>query len=61
MSKITLDGVEIEAAVGAPLVEVIKQAGTFISNLCYVDGLPAYAGCRTCRRVRRPGHLPHVS
>jgi predicted molibdopterin-dependent oxidoreductase YjgC len=43
-----LDGVEIEAEAGAPLVEVIKQAGTFISNLCYIDGLPPYAGCRTC-------------
>ncbi|HEX5140851.1 MAG TPA: 2Fe-2S iron-sulfur cluster-binding protein, partial [Dehalococcoidia bacterium] len=48
MAKLTLDGVEIEVADGAPLVEVIKQQGTFISNLCYVDGLPPYAGCRTC-------------
>jgi predicted molibdopterin-dependent oxidoreductase YjgC len=43
-----LDGVEIEVADGAPLVETIKEAGTFISNLCYIDGLPPYAGCRTC-------------
>jgi predicted molibdopterin-dependent oxidoreductase YjgC len=48
VAKLTLDGVEIEAEAGAPLVEVIKQNGTFISNLCYVDGLPPYAGCRTC-------------
>src|SRR3954451_23702249 len=48
MAKLTLDGVEIEAAPGAPLVEVIKQNGTFISNLCYIDGLQPYAGCRTC-------------
>src|ERR1043165_5068288 len=48
MAKLTLDGVEIEAAPGAPLVEVIKNSGTFISNLCYVDGLQPYAGCRTC-------------
>ena len=48
MAKISLDGVEIDAAAGAPLVEVIKQQGTFISNLCYIDGLPPYAGCRTC-------------
>ncbi len=48
MAKITLNGREIEAPEGAPLVEVIKNAGVFISNLCYLDGLPPYAGCRTC-------------
>ena len=48
MAKLTLDGNEIEAEAGAPLVEVIKQSGTFVSNLCYIDGLPPYAGCRTC-------------
>jgi len=48
VAKLTLDGNEIDAPNGAPLVEVIKQNGTFISNLCYIDGLPPYAGCRTC-------------
>ncbi len=48
MAKITLDGNEVEVPDGAPLVEVIKQQGTFISNLCYIDGIPPYAGCRTC-------------
>ncbi len=48
MAKITLNGREIEAPEGAPLVEVIKNAGVFVSNLCYLDGLPPYAGCRTC-------------
>ena len=48
MAKLRLDGVEIEVPDGAPLVEVIKQQGTFISNLCYIDGIPPYAGCRTC-------------
>jgi len=48
MAKITLNGREIEAPDGAPLVEVIKNAGVYISNLCYIDDLPPYAGCRTC-------------
>ncbi|MEX2227669.1 MAG: molybdopterin-dependent oxidoreductase [Dehalococcoidia bacterium] len=48
MAKLRLNGVEIEAADGAPLVEVIKEAGVWVSNLCYIDGLPPYAGCRTC-------------
>ena len=48
MATITINGRSIEAEVGAPLVEVIKNAGFPISNLCYLDGLPPYAGCRTC-------------
>ncbi len=48
MATITLNGREIEAPDGTPLVEAIKNSGTFISNLCYIDGLPPYAGCRTC-------------
>lgn len=48
MAKINLDGNEIEVRDGIQLVEAIKQSGTFISNLCYIDGLPPYAGCRTC-------------
>jgi len=48
VAKLKLNGVDIEAADGAPLVEVIKQAGVWISNLCYIDGLAPYAGCRTC-------------
>ena len=48
MSTINLNGTDIEVAEGAPLGEVIKDHGTFISNLCYIDGLPPDAGCRTC-------------
>ena len=48
MARITLNGIETEAPDGAPLVEVIKQNGVWISNLCYIDGLVPYAGCRSC-------------
>lgn len=48
MAKLTLNGVEIEAEAGAPLVETIKRNGVWISHLCYIDGLMPYAGCRTC-------------
>ena len=48
MATITINGQSIDAPDRAPLVEVIKNAGFPISNLCYLDGLPAYAGCRTC-------------
>jgi predicted molibdopterin-dependent oxidoreductase YjgC len=46
--RITIDGREIDAPEGAPLVEVIKQNGIFVPHLCYLDGLEPYAGCRTC-------------
>ena len=45
---ITINGAAHAVEAGRPLVEVIKEAGIYISNLCYIDGLPAYAGCRTC-------------
>jgi predicted molibdopterin-dependent oxidoreductase YjgC len=48
MAQLTIDGRPIEAPDGAPLVEVLKRNGFYVSNLCYIDGLPPYAGCRTC-------------
>ncbi len=48
MARVKLNGHEIDVADGAPLVEVIKRAGVWISHLCYIDGLPPYAGCRSC-------------
>ena len=48
MAQLTIDGRQIEAPDGAPLVEVLKRNGFYVSNLCYIDGLPPYAGCRTC-------------
>jgi len=46
--QITLNGQAVEAQAGARLVEVIKANGVAITNLCYIDGLEPYAGCRTC-------------
>ena len=48
MAKITINGIEVEAEPGRRLVEVIKEQGIRITNLCYIDGLEPYAGCRTC-------------
>ena len=48
MVEITLNGQTVEAAPGRRLVEVIKEQGHAITNLCYIDGLEPYAGCRTC-------------
>lgn len=48
MAKITIDDIELEAADGAPVLEVCRQNGIYVSSLCYIDGLPPYAGCRMC-------------
>ncbi len=48
MATITVDGQTIEAPAGAPLVEVLKRNGFYVPNLCYLEGLRPYAGCRTC-------------
>src|SRR6476659_6340234 len=48
LAKITIDDREIEAPDGASLLETAKQNGVYISSLCYIDGLPPYAGCRMC-------------
>ncbi len=48
MVQITVDGQVIEAPGGAPLVEVLKNNGFYVSSLCYIDGLKPYAGCRSC-------------
>jgi len=48
MATITVNGQTIEAPAGAPLVEVLKSNGFYVPNLCYLEGLKPYAGCRTC-------------
>ena len=48
MVSLTVDGQVIEATAGAPLVEVLKNNGFYVSSLCYIDGLKPYAGCRSC-------------
>ncbi len=48
MATLTVNGQQVEAPDGAPLVEVLKNNGFYVSNLCYIDGLKPYAGCRTC-------------
>lgn len=58
MVSITVDGQVIEAPAGAPLVEVLKNNGIYVSSLCYIDGLKPYAGCRSCLvRIEGPPAL----
>jgi predicted molibdopterin-dependent oxidoreductase YjgC len=48
VAKIQIDGRPVECPDGATLLEVCKAEGVYISSLCYIDGLPPYAGCRMC-------------
>jgi predicted molibdopterin-dependent oxidoreductase YjgC len=48
MANITIDGRPVSCPDGATLLEVCKSAGVYVSSLCYIDGLPPYAGCRMC-------------
>lgn len=45
---ITLDGKEYEFTKGETILDVAKRVGIFIPQLCYIDNLPAYGGCRLC-------------
>ena len=38
MATITLNDYPIEVEDGRPLLEVIKEQGIAITNLCYIDG-----------------------
>jgi len=58
MVSITVDGQVLDAPAGAPLVEVLKDNGFYVSSLCYIDGLKPYAGCRSCLvRIEGPPAL----
>jgi formate dehydrogenase alpha subunit len=48
VATIIVDGNTLEAPEGAPLLEVLRHAGIYIPSLCYLEGLPPYAGCRMC-------------
>ncbi|HPO21049.1 MAG TPA: 2Fe-2S iron-sulfur cluster-binding protein, partial [Rubrivivax sp.] len=44
----TLDGREVFAAPGEPILEVARREGIAIPQLCYKPGLAAVGNCRAC-------------
>ncbi len=48
MATITIDGRTVETTDGATLLEVCRHNGAYVPSLCYLEGLPPYAGCRMC-------------
>jgi predicted molibdopterin-dependent oxidoreductase YjgC len=48
LATIKINDQTVDAPDGATLLEVCKDNGAYVSSLCYIDGLPPYAGCRMC-------------
>lgn len=46
--KLTIDGREVEAPVGALVIDVAKRMGIEIPAFCYYEGLSLQAACRMC-------------
>ena len=46
--RVSVDGVELEVAAGASVLEAVEQAGGRLPTLCYDDRLAPFGACRTC-------------
>jgi bidirectional [NiFe] hydrogenase diaphorase subunit len=46
--KFTIDGREVRAQAGDPLLRVARREGFAIPSLCWHERLPAYGACRLC-------------
>ncbi len=48
VTTLTIDGHLVSAGQGETILQAARSAGIKIPTLCYVEGLPAYGGCRMC-------------
>ncbi|HUH81235.1 MAG TPA: 2Fe-2S iron-sulfur cluster-binding protein [Solirubrobacteraceae bacterium] len=46
--RVDVDGVELEVAPGASVLEAVERAGGRLPTLCYDDRLEPFGACRTC-------------
>lgn len=46
--EITIDGVEVDAYPEESILEAARRAGITIPNLCFLEGLSVWGGCRIC-------------
>jgi len=53
---LTIDGQQVTADNGEPLVDVAAKNGVYIPTLCYVRGKPCLGTCRVCS-VKVNGHI----
>ncbi|GII80355.1 formate dehydrogenase subunit alpha [Sphaerisporangium rufum] len=54
--RVTVDGVAVEVAAGATVLDAVRAAGADVPALCHDDRLAAAGSCRTCL-VRAGGRL----
>ncbi|HEY2056514.1 MAG TPA: 2Fe-2S iron-sulfur cluster-binding protein [Solirubrobacterales bacterium] len=48
MSTVTVDGVEVEVAPGATVLEAAKAAGRWVPTLCFDERQAPFGACRVC-------------
>ena len=48
MTRVTVDGVEVEVAAGATLLEAAEQAGSWVPTVCYDERQEPFGACRVC-------------
>lgn len=47
--KIVIDGVEVETTAGKKILEAALDAGIYIPNLCALQGMKPFGGCKLCQ------------
>lgn len=48
MTKINLDGKELEVESGRSIMDIAKESGVYIPTLCHHDAVKPYGACRLC-------------
>jgi len=48
MITITINGKEVQTKEGSTILQAAKEDGIYIPNLCYMEGVHQYGGCRLC-------------
>ena len=48
MPKLTIDGIQVEVAEGATVLDAARQAGVRIPTLCHLENIQAIGACRVC-------------
>ena len=48
MTKLTVDGIEIEVPAGSAVIQACEQAGVEIPRFCYHERLSVAGNCRMC-------------
>ena len=47
-SRVSVDGVEVEVADGATVLEAARAAGSWVPTLCFDERQDPFGACRVC-------------